>query len=170
MLYPEAIVRPRLFWNPGDSDPLPLTIDNDERDQPDSAQISFEYLAAGMDLADFYPNGIIARDNTPENNGGYSRLVLLGSGSVRVVLECNVPFADADKDGDVDHVDFAVFQRCISPEYGDYYTLDPICECFDRPESSGKTHGDYDVDQADFDRFLECVSGPAIPADPACDD
>ncbi len=75
MLDPDLFSRPTLFWHPGDSDPYPLIIDNDALNQPNSTQISFEYLGAGhADEED--PNTIIAQDNSPANNGGNGILVL----------------------------------------------------------------------------------------------
>ena len=50
MLYPREIPGPTTFWNPGDANPWPLTIDNDVPNQPNSAQISFEYLGAGRNI------------------------------------------------------------------------------------------------------------------------
>ncbi len=79
---------------------------------------------------------------------------------------CNDPFADADADGDVDALDFALFQLCTSGSGNAYPTgvgFD-YCECFDRDGPDG------DVDQGDFAEFAGCYSGPDIPVDTACDD
>lgn len=77
--------------------------------------------------------------------------------------QCPDPFADFDRDGDVDLTDFAAWQRCFTD------TDDPLelfdvqtCHCFDRQE-------DLDVDSDDLIAFQACASGPAIPANPACD-
>ncbi|MBD3404245.1 hypothetical protein GF420_15250 [candidate division GN15 bacterium] len=80
---------------------------------------------------------------------------------------CGDPFADADRDGDVDQDDFGAFQQCITgmnngPVSGD-------CLCFDRIDS-GDSARDDDVDQVDYAAFEACASGPGIPADIACDD
>jgi hypothetical protein len=77
---------------------------------------------------------------------------------------CNVPFADADGDGDVDQVDFAIWQSCVTGEHGGVLAG---CDCFDR-DNDGV--GDGDVDDQDLEAFEACASGPGIPADPACDE
>lgn len=70
------------------------------------------------------------------------------------------PFADIDGDGDVDQLDFALFQLCFT---GDTAGPPGIgCGTLDRDN-------DADVDGADLAKFLACVSGPMIPADKACD-
>ncbi len=84
-LDPHKLFRPTLFWHPGDSDPYPLTIDNDDLNQPNSAQISFEFVAAGQDLDLLGPNEILLRDNTPANNGGNGILVLYADSRVSYV-------------------------------------------------------------------------------------
>jgi hypothetical protein len=75
-------------------------------------------------------------------------------------LVCNVPFADSDADSDVDLDDFGAFQRCFTGPAG---TVDGDCRCFDRPEE-GFPAGDGDVDQADFDAFINCASRAAVPS------
>lgn len=80
---------------------------------------------------------------------------------------CPDLYADADRDGDVDQEDFAVFQLCYTGQ--NLGPVAPECLCFDRPDvGTGKPDGD--VDQADYQAFEACASGPMIPADPACDD
>lgn len=65
---------------------------------------------------------------------------------------CPYPFADADRDGDVDQADFAELQRCI----GDTTTpAEPGCVCFNRD-------GDDDVDATDLLKFMDCATGPGI--------
>ncbi len=169
MLYPAYVPRPTTFWNPGDSNPWPMTIDNDVSDAADSALISFDFPAAGRNLNGLSPGEILVQDNSSANNGGYSVAVVFANGSARLLPRCHDPFADADGDGDVDQTDFGVFQRCMgSPTYA----IPPECECLDRPVAGGWTYfgGNGVVDQADFAAFLACVSGPAIPAMPGCDD
>ncbi|MBI4578208.1 MAG: hypothetical protein HY718_00805 [Planctomycetes bacterium] len=80
---------------------------------------------------------------------------------------CHDPRPDADGDGDVDAIDFAGFQNCITPEADPFLQsnalFDPVnCQCFD-------LDGDQDVDSVDLDGFVACASGPALPADPDCD-
>jgi hypothetical protein len=84
MLYPHPFARPTVFWHPGDSDPYPLTINNDVLNQPNSAQISFEYLGSGHTSYED-PRTIVAQDNSPANNGGNGRLVLYLDGHVEYV-------------------------------------------------------------------------------------
>lgn len=68
---------------------------------------------------------------------------------------CSIPFADADRDGDVDQMDFGLFQACFT---GESTVLPPGqgCSCFDRGGIAGA------VDRSDFDEFMNCFSGPAI--------
>jgi hypothetical protein len=75
LLSPHYIANPTLFWNPGDSDSYPLTIDNDVLNQLNSSQISFEYLGTGHRNTDD-PRTLIMRDNTPANNAGRGILAL----------------------------------------------------------------------------------------------
>lgn len=71
-------------------------------------------------------------------------------------LTCPLPFADADVDGDVDQVDFAVFQTCLSGDQS-LDLFDPgLCHCFDRD-------GSDTIDADDLNAFLDCVTGPSIP-------
>jgi len=81
-------------------------------------------------------------------------------------LACGDPFADADKDGDVDQTDFAIAQACYTGSGGD---VSDECRCFDRKDSPGSLP-DGDVDNTDMAAFEACASGPGIPADPTCDD
>jgi len=65
---------------------------------------------------------------------------------------CNEPFADIDGDKDVDLMDYAVFQRCITAS-------GPVaveCTCFNRD-------GDNDLDSFDFTAFEDCSTGPDVP-------
>lgn len=78
---------------------------------------------------------------------------------------CNDPAMDTEPDGDVDGMDFAAFQRCITIGGGE---VAPECACFDRPEE-GFPEGDGDVDDVDLTAFLLCDEGPGVIADPACD-
>jgi len=79
-----------------------------------------------------------------------------GVASCDDVTCCPYPFADADKDGDVDQEDFAMFQVCFTNVGGGV----PVgCECLNRD-------GDSDIDSADFVQFSACYSGPNVPAVP----
>lgn len=81
--------------------------------------------------------------------------------------QCNDPFADVDDDGDVDGTDFAAVQRCLAGVGGG---LGPDCSCFDRSSPGGPGVPDGDITADDLQAFFDCVSGPAILADAACDD
>jgi hypothetical protein len=83
-------------------------------------------------------------------------------------LRCNNPYADADGDGDVDQLDFAVLQSCVTSNGGGIPSSPEYCRCFDRPEGDPPTR-DGDIDQADVTAFENCASGPGIPANTACD-
>jgi hypothetical protein len=87
---------------------------------------------------------------------------------------CSDPFADFNKDGAVDQRDFGLWQACFTGVGGSF--VEAYCDCADRDDRNGDhlfepdTDGDGDVDMQDLAVFLACVSGPAIPANPACDD
>lgn len=68
---------------------------------------------------------------------------------------CPSPFADNDRDGDVDQEDFAALQLCTAIPMPDG------CGCFDR-DGSGT------INQVDISAFEACASGPGIAADPGC--
>ncbi|MEP0844321.1 MAG: hypothetical protein HRF43_16600, partial [Phycisphaerae bacterium] len=76
------------------------------------------------------------------------------------------PSFDLDGDGDVDQADYGLFQPCLDVivPYTPLSLNSPI-EC---------VRADYEpngfLNQVDLDRFLDCFSGPSIPADPTCDD
>ncbi len=68
---------------------------------------------------------------------------------------------DFDRDGDVDMEDYAHLQACLS---GSTMPQDmPAC-------ADAKLDADLDVDGADVGRFLRCLSGPNVLADPTCMD
>lgn len=73
------------------------------------------------------------------------------------VEPCPTPFADADRDGDVDQDDFAAFQLCFSGSGRPMPGND--CDCFDRDPT---TRGDLDVDSEDLKQFKKCITGPAV--------
>ena len=69
---------------------------------------------------------------------------------------CHTPYADSDGDGDVDQIDFAVFQLCYTGSGGGVPTG---CKCWNRDQ-------DNDVDAADFTAFNHCWTGPNVQFDP----
>lgn len=73
---------------------------------------------------------------------------------------CFDPFADTDGDTDVDMVDFALLQTCITTGGG---PVTDGCSCFDTDDSDA-------IDEVDVERFILCGSGPDVPASTACDD
>jgi hypothetical protein len=70
---------------------------------------------------------------------------------------CPTPFADADEDGDVDHDDFAVFQRCYTGPGGG---VPAECRCLDRFVDIPAG-----IDDDDLVQFTNCVTGPEVPFD-----
>src|SRR4029079_7667777 len=66
---------------PGDEQPAPSTINNDNVDKPNSAQISFHYR--GFANTTSSPSGVVlVEDNSLGNNGGTGILVLTADGTV----------------------------------------------------------------------------------------
>lgn len=72
---------------------------------------------------------------------------------------CNDPEPDVDGDLDVDMVDFAAWQQCLTATA----TFPAACRCLDYDR-------DGDVDEPDMLKLINCAMGPNVPADPACDD
>ena len=81
-------------------------------------------------------------------------------GKSLIPLGCGDPFADADRDGDVDMDDFGRFQRCFGLASAN---ITEECKCFDH-------NGDQAVGIIDYGAFDVCGSGPDVPANLACDD
>jgi hypothetical protein len=71
---------------------------------------------------------------------------------------CHYPWADADGDGDVDQVDFGIWQSCYTGPGGGIL---PGCECFDRNNSGS-------VDGNDFNEFMNCYTGANVAFNPLC--
>jgi hypothetical protein len=71
---------------------------------------------------------------------------------------CGLVFADRDADGDVDMVDFAMFQRCLTTGGGTYATE---CVCLDHNFNGT-------IDENDLTSFAACASGANVPATPGC--
>ncbi len=129
-------------------------IDNDEVNQPNSAQISYAYLAGGQRLDSLGRNDILIRDNASANNGGAGIGVVYADG--HYVFLPHVP-ADYDDDGDVDLEDFVRFQACFSGPNN--AAGSPGCGAAD-------IDADADVDLEDFLRFTHCFNGANRP--PMC--
>ncbi|MEP0841420.1 MAG: hypothetical protein HRF43_01760 [Phycisphaerae bacterium] len=69
----------------------------------------------------------------------------------------NFIWADADHDGDVDHMDFGAFQLCFTGADGG---VPAGCQCFDRAAVNPQT-----IDPHDLDAFTACMTGPGVPFD-----
>jgi Tol biopolymer transport system component len=97
--------------------------------------------------------------------GDYRCMVSNSSGSVfsdpatLTVIGPPVAPADLDKDGDVDQVDFGLFQACQSGQ--SVPQPDPTC-------TGALLDEDSDVDVYDTMIFLGCMSGQGVPADVYC--
>jgi len=128
-------------------------------------QLSVDYIgSASSDITvEFY-------FQTSGSDGGMSSsattAIVIDDVAVIGATRCSDPFADADKDGDVDQADFAMLQACYTGSSGE---VSDECRCFDRKDSPGSLP-DGDVDNTDVTAFEACASGPGIPADPTCDD
>ena len=61
------IADPEVFWNPGDSDPTPDSIETSIPNDPNSARISYEFVTGYLGGIGDHP---LVWDNTPANNGG----------------------------------------------------------------------------------------------------
>ena len=85
-----------------------------------------------------------------------------------IELCCVDPFADVDTDHDVDQEDFGMWQACFSGD-NNAHPDTKVCQCFDRDDTTGEQGGDGDIDATDLDWFVNCWSGPTVPALTACD-
>jgi hypothetical protein len=77
---------------------------------------------------------------------------------------------DTDFDLDVDQLDFAVFQQCVTgpgPNNPLFDGLSAQCKCLDRSGSGGQP--DHAIDQSDLLAFEGCASGPGVAAAAGCD-
>jgi hypothetical protein len=73
-----------------------------------------------------------------------------------IPASCPVNWADLDQDGDVDQVDFALWQLCYTGTGDPNNTFDRTkCKCVDR-------NRDGSVDLTDLAVFADCAIGPDI--------
>lgn len=156
--FPEDLIRlwevglhgpPRGYWNPGDCDPMPTDITNSVLDAPNSAQISFEYLGAGLTASD-PPDTTVLRDISPDNNAGLGQFVVKLDG--RVELELAVARGDGNADGQIDLADWQLMLECMTgPD--PYFRMrhDGFWTVFN-------FNGDDSIDLADMAGFLAAYS------------
>lgn len=83
---------------------------------------------------------------------GISAHVIAATFEAGPCIDCNLPWADADGDGDVDATDFAFFQSCMTIGGAE---IAPGCECMD-------SNADSSIDATDLADFAECALGPEI--------
>jgi len=76
-----------------------------------------------------------------------------------MTIEPKVSRADFNYDFAVDQADFGHLQACLSG--GGITQTDPACE-------DAELDDDDDVDREDASLFLNCLRGPAVPADADC--
>lgn len=100
-------------------------------------------------------------DNTSGNGPSHGKWAMVQFEFGSQASACSDPFADIDRDGDVDLVDFGQWQLCYT---GGPATVPQECTCLDVAEPVGA------IDGADFDLFAKCWSGPSMPANKSCDD
>jgi hypothetical protein len=129
----------RTFWNPGDADALPDTLTNDLPNDPQSVQVSFDYLTPNTHWESLPPQTPILRDNTPANNQGYGVFEARADLRVRFVPVCP---GDTDLDRDVDLLDLARLQA--------HYGI--------RDERITPADGDIDADGGVFEPDLEMLA------------
>jgi hypothetical protein len=127
----------RPFWHPNDSDALPAVLTNSELNAPDSVQVSFEFVAAGLNENHRVPGFVAWRDNTAANNNnlGLLQLEVLEDHSWGVVWRPDCK-GDVDGDGDVDRVDLQI----VIMNFGKVEGVNPW---------DGDVDGDGDVDASD---------------------
>ncbi|HPD30944.1 MAG TPA: family 10 glycosylhydrolase [Phycisphaerae bacterium] len=112
--------------------------------------IAIDYSTAGLPAGEY--TGMITVSDPKASNTPLTITINL------TVVPPPVP-GDFDGDYDVDQVDFARMQNCLSgatvPQNA------PDCQ-------GAKLDGDSDVDYDDMQLFAGCFSGPGVPGDPDC--
>ncbi len=109
MLYPTYVSDPAIFWSPGDSDLCPTTIDNDEPNRPNSAQVSFFYRPPVGDYDSVAPSPtILVQDNSLSNNQGSGIYAHIGGEDIFFAVAPSAPvFAEAGRQ-DLQQLDTAL--------------------------------------------------------------
>lgn len=163
------------FWHVACADPNPhdpgvVGLLANEDEDGNGASIDLDEVSVTLPPFEICDNGI------DDDNNGLIDCADIGCEEFTACV-CSDPFADADGDGDVDQSDFARMQSCLTGADDPAGAYDPArCGCFDRDDQDGMPpfdryiDGDGDVDGDDLATFEACAGGPAIPADPACDD
>ncbi len=111
------------------------------------------------------PAGYVFTSNPPLLTIEYEYNTTTGGSSLhashfdhlRLVPGCYLTAADTDGDNDVDLDDFAVFQRCYSPD-GPIPQDPAYCKCLDS-DASGTINA-----EADLNAFTNCASRSSIPS------
>ena len=111
-----------------------------------------------IDLHEFFPPFFVNSDGEAINNYGW---IVGDADDIEGVTHgfLLVPIydkGDFDGDGDVDHQDFANFQRCFAAEPYINGTLHVGCSVFDFDD-------DVDLDLADYAAFQSAFTGPTAP-------
>lgn len=88
------VPNPLTFYNPGDVNEPPVTINNDVPNAANSSRISFDYFGAGH--TPFDPTLVVFQDNTPSNNFGLGRATAYADGHVAFVPSHPHVFQTAD--------------------------------------------------------------------------
>jgi hypothetical protein len=144
------LVSPGSFWHPGDSDPPPTDITNSTPDALNSAQISFEYLGAGLNES-VPPETVLLRDNSRANNGNLGRWVL--TAGYYVDFSWEVDRGDGNGDGRIDLADWELMELCLNGPLDAPRTLDVYYYVFD-------FNFDDMVDLEDVAAFMAAFTGP----------
>ncbi len=140
-------VAPRTWWHPGDAQPAPAEIDNQQLGALNSAQISFEYFGAGF--SENAPDDfVVFRDNDPANNGGLGRLHVRRDFEVVYVPVCP---GDATGEQVVNLADFLVLEANL----GAFECADPV---------DGDLNGDGSADMRDAALLQERFGASCVPA------
>ena len=137
------------FYVKAEEDGLyPFTLEYHERGGGN--QLLFFELVAGVDPT----SGALTLTRELVNNGIAAKMYV-------GLSPCPYPFADSDRDGDVDQMDFAAFQLCFTgvPTVGEPPVIPESCACFNR-------NNDAFIDALDFATFQNCYTGPAVPWTP----
>lgn len=128
--------------------------------------LSYRWQKDGVDLADnaVYAGATTANltvSNCTTNEVGTYRCLVTGNcGTVQsdpASLSLTQP-GDFDDDADVDQEDFAIMQACLGTWSA---SADPVC-------GKADLNGDDMITNPDVTRFIGCMSGPQIAANPGC--